>query len=163
MEQKNPMSLPKIRHKSFTYETDLNWQGGRTAILGSPGKPEFRVTSPPEFKGEEGTWTPEELFVAAIDICTMTTFMAFAQHQNLPVISYESHAAGFLEFVDGKYQFTKVVLKPSIKVGAEAAVDQAEKMVADAHRSCLVANSVRASVAVEPVIAVVEDGDIGMV
>ncbi|MBI3191832.1 MAG: OsmC family protein, partial [Pedosphaera parvula] len=55
---------------------------------------EFRVASPPEFKGEAGVWTPEDLFVAAVNVCTMTTFAAFAQRLNLPVLSYRCEAEG---------------------------------------------------------------------
>ena len=141
---------PKMKYKTFTYHTQLGWVGDRAGTLRSDGKPEFRVASPPEFKGEEGVWTPEDLFVAAVDSCTMTTFMAFAQRQELPIVSYTSETEGVLEFVDGGYEFTKVTLRPKILVATDEAVEQAEKTLHDAHKKCLVANSVRSTVVVEP-------------
>ncbi|MCH8021766.1 OsmC family protein [candidate division KSB1 bacterium] len=152
MEQTTQAPKPKIKYKTFTYHTFLKWAGNRAGILNAKGKPEFRVASPPEFKGEAGVWTPEDLFVASVDICTMTTFMAFAKHKNLPVVSYHTHAEGLLEFIDGKYQFTKIVLRPTIIVQNNEAVGQAAKTVEDAHQNCLVANSIKTAVLIQPKI-----------
>lgn len=121
-------------------------------MLGSEGKPEFRVASPPEFKGEAGVWTPEDLFVAAVNICTMTTFLAFASRRHLPLLGYESDAEGLLEFVDGVYRFTRVTLRPEIVVETGAAVADAEKILHDAHLNCLIANSIKAEVIIDPII-----------
>jgi organic hydroperoxide reductase OsmC/OhrA len=145
---------PKVKHKTFTYQTTLAWLGNKSGTLGAEGKPSFRVASPPEFKGEAGVWTPEDLFVAAVDICTMTTFMAFAQRLQLPIVSYASRAEGVLEFVDGGYRFTKVVLKPEILVGSADALEQVRQTLHDAHENCLIANSIRSEVTVEPTISV---------
>ena len=145
---------PKVKYKTFTYHTNLTWLEKKSGALSAEGKPSIRVASPPEFKGEAGVWTPEELFVASVDICTMATFMAFAQRLQLPVVSYKSNAEGRLEFVDGGYRFTKVVLKPEIIVRTEEAVEQTHRTLDDAHKSCLIANSTNAEVVVEPVIRV---------
>jgi organic hydroperoxide reductase OsmC/OhrA len=144
----------KVRHKTFTYNTRVDWAGDRSGTLASEGKPAFRVSSPPEFKGEDGVWTPEDLFVAAVDVCTLTTFVAFAARKQLPLVSYSSSAEGLLEFVDGGFQFTKVTLRPEIVVQTPEAVAAAGGILEDAHRACLVARSVRAEVVVEPTIEV---------
>jgi organic hydroperoxide reductase OsmC/OhrA len=108
------------------------------------------VASPPEFKGPPGVWTPEHLFVAAVNICTMTTFIAFARHKKIPVVSYESHAEGMLEFVDSGYQFTRVALQPRVIVSDAAHVEQALATLQDAHNACLVSNSIKSEVLLEP-------------
>jgi organic hydroperoxide reductase OsmC/OhrA len=153
MDQPN-RAQPKIKHKTFSYHTKLAWLENKSGTLSAEGKPSFRVASPPEFKGEAGVWTPEDMFVASVDICTMTTFMAFAQHLQLPIVSYESSAEGTLEFIDGGYRFTKVVLKPKIIVRTEEAVDQTLHTLDNAHESCLIARSIHAEVMIEPVIRV---------
>ncbi|MGH9425673.1 MAG: OsmC family protein, partial [Terriglobia bacterium] len=66
---------PKVRFKSFTYKTGLKWVEEKSGMLSSSGKPSLKVASPPEFKGEAGVWTPEDLFVASVEICQMTTFL----------------------------------------------------------------------------------------
>jgi len=150
MEQAKRVSQPSIKYKTFTYTTQVEWLENRAGVLRSEGKPEFRVSSPPEFKGEAGVWTPEDLFVAAVNVCTMTTFLAFAQRLQLPIVSYSSEAEGVLEFVEGGYRFTRVVLRPRIVVETEEAVEQAGKTFHDAHEKCLISNSIRATVLVEP-------------
>ncbi len=142
----------KMRYKSFNYLTDLQWVGGKAGLLASPGKPEFRVASPPEFRGEEGVWSPEDLFVAAINICTMTTFLAIAGKKGLELVSYTSTADGLLEFVGEGYQFTKVILKPRIVVAGDKDIETARSLLDDAHHKCLIANSICGRVFVEPVI-----------
>jgi organic hydroperoxide reductase OsmC/OhrA len=156
MEQKPQTApQPKVRHKSFTYHTGFKWEkGSHAGMLSSPGKNEFRLASPPEFKGEEGVWTPEDLFVAAVEACTLTTFVAFALRLNLPVVSYYSTSEGLLEFHEGKYQFTRVYVRPEIVVETADAVEQTEKTIHDAHEKCLIANSVRSKVIVEPTIKI---------
>jgi len=145
-------SQPVAKHRSFSYRTEIAWAGGRGAIAHADGLPQIRIASPPEFKGEAGVWTPEHLLIAAVNACTMTTFMAFAHRIGLPVVSYSSTAEGFLEFVDGTYRFTRVVVRPHIAVVGAEAVEQARRTIEDAHESCFIANSLRATVAVEPQI-----------
>ena len=145
---------PQIKRKSFAYRTAIEWLGNRAGITESEGKPPFRTASPPEFKGEPNVWSPEDLFVAALNACTMTTFASFALKLNLPVASYRCDAEGTLEFVDGGYRFTKVVLRPEIVVAEAAAVEQVRKALDDAHHACLIANSIKAEVVVEAKIRV---------
>ncbi|HXG01078.1 MAG TPA: OsmC family protein [Bacteroidota bacterium] len=159
MNQAIGTSQPNVRYKSFRYQTGLRWLGNKAGELSSADKPSFRVASPPEFKGEAGVWTPEDLFVAAVDICTMTTFMAFAQRLQLPIVSYSSSAEGILEFVDGGYRFTKVVLRPRIVVSTPEAIEQVRRTLHDAHESCLIANSIRADVVVEPTVTHEQETD----
>lgn len=152
---------PKVRYKTYNYHTHLKWLGNRAGMLSSDGKPELRVASPPEFKGETGVWTPEDLFVAAVETCTMTTFAAYSLKKNLPVISYTSYAEGVLENVDGVYFFTHIVLKPTIVVDSQKYIADAEKILQEAQRDCFIANSIRAEVTVEPNIVVASDQHAG--
>jgi organic hydroperoxide reductase OsmC/OhrA len=145
---------PRTRHKTFTYSTKVVWTSGRSGIVSAEGKPHLWVSSPPEFKGEQGRWTPEDLFVTAIDLCTMTTFVSFAQHLHIPIVEYRSEAEGILEHVDDGYRFTRVVLRPVITVAAEDAVEATRKAIHDAHSACLIGRSVLAEVSVEPRIKV---------
>ena len=144
----------KARHKTFTYSTSADWTGNRNGTARSADKPELRVSSPPEFKGEAGKWTPEDLFVAAVEMCTMTTFMAFATRKGIPIVAYNSDAEGLLEFRDGTYRFTNIVLRPTIVVESESAVAETTQIIADAHQKCLISNSITTTVAIEPTVKV---------
>lgn len=145
-----------IKRKTFTYQVNIAWKENRAGIVSAEGKSPFRVASPPEFKGEPGTWSPEDLFVAAVNACTMTTFIALATRMQIPLVSYTSNAEGTLEFVDGGYIFTNVVLRPVIEVASAGAIPQAEQTIHAAHKGCLIGNSMKSRIIVEPVIRVRE-------
>jgi organic hydroperoxide reductase OsmC/OhrA len=145
---------PAVRRKSFSYSTAITWVGKRAGITTSGEKLAFRTASPPEFKGEEGVWTPEDLFVAAVNSCQLMTFVSFAIKLELPVVSYESEAVGTLEFVGDGYQFTKVVVRPRVVVAEQGAVDAVRKALDDAHHACLVARSIRSEVVLDPIVEV---------
>jgi organic hydroperoxide reductase OsmC/OhrA len=147
---------PHIKRKTFHYETDVTWLIGRAGMLKSGEKPEFRVASPPEFQGEAGVWTPEDLFVGAVNACSMSTFLAYAQKKELSFLSYQSRAVGILEFSEGKYWFTRILLKPEIIVGSIEDAALAEKVLYEAHNACFLTNSVKSEVVLEPEIKVQE-------
>jgi organic hydroperoxide reductase OsmC/OhrA len=150
----NDTARPPLKPKKYTYSTGLEWRGGRGGELRSEGKSAFRVVSPPEFKGEAGFWTPEDLFVSAVETCTMMTFLAFAERDGLPLVSYESVATGTLELVDGGFQFTHVVVRPRVRVRVEADVVRALELFGKSHRACLVTRSVQSKIDLEPEVAV---------
>ncbi|MBP6672443.1 MAG: OsmC family protein [Bacteroidetes bacterium] len=141
---------PVKKYKTFSYSTNVEWRSDRQGTLSSSGKPVLDISSPPEFKGIPGVWTPEDLFVAAVEICQMSTFLSFGIRKEIPLVSYKSSAEGLLEMVDGKYRFTKVVIKPVITVGAAWTKEQVEELVHTAHENCLIGNSITAEVSVEP-------------
>jgi len=145
--------VPKTR-PSYRYRTALRWVGGRAGLAGAEGKEEFRVASPPEFRGEAGVWTPEDLLVGAVNACTMTTFLALAEREGLPLVSYASEAEGTLEFEDGGYRFTRVVVRPSIVIQGEEARGTASRLMERAHHQCLIGRSLRAEVVLQPSIEV---------
>jgi organic hydroperoxide reductase OsmC/OhrA len=140
------MNEPRQRFKTFTYTTATRWTGRRAAELTSPGKPPLQISSPPEFKGEAGIWTPEDLFVSAIETCTMATFIALAEKASLPVDSYRSEATGKLEMMEGGFRFTQVVVKATVVIDDAGRVAETEQLLQKSHESCLVRRSVSAEV-----------------
>jgi organic hydroperoxide reductase OsmC/OhrA len=146
---------PKRAFKSFRFKNQLRWTSGRRAILSAAGKPDIEASSPPEFKGEAGFWTPEDLFISSVNVCTMLTFVAFAQNKRLEFRSYESYVEGLIENVEGKYCYTEVTIQPRIEVKSQEDADRAKTILEDAHKACLVSNSITSSVKVVPEIRVV--------
>ena len=103
----------KLHH---VYNTSLTWKDGKQGVLKISGKPELDVASPPEFGGPEGVWSPEDLFVAAAEACTMTTFLSMVIRRGIELESYESEAEGILETTDDGLRFTSITIKPRVKV-----------------------------------------------
>ena len=144
----------KRTYKSFSYEDNITWKSGRRGMVRAAGKPDLEVSSPPEFKGEAGIWTPEDLFVGALNTCILMTFVAFATQKGLEFASYECRAEGKLEFVERKYRFTEVKLSPQIAVKSEADVERAKQILESAHANCFISNSISSAVTLTPEIRV---------
>jgi organic hydroperoxide reductase OsmC/OhrA len=148
------MDHSKPRPRSLTFRTNAVWTEGTSGVLTSDGKPPIQVSNPPEFKGKDGVWTPEEMFVASVEVCHMATFLAFARTRNLPVLSYESHSNGVLEYVDGDYRFTRIVIFPTINVADSSNESEVHLILGEAQKHCLVANSIASIVEVNPTIVI---------
>jgi organic hydroperoxide reductase OsmC/OhrA len=142
----------KVKHKSFTYRTSTSWTDGKSGTLAADGRPALCISSPPEFRGEAGLWTPEDMFVGAVEVCHMVTFLSFAAKKELPILSYKSHANGVLEFIDGDYRFTRIVIFPTIVVASTADEGVVHATLREAQKHCLVANSIASIVEVNPTL-----------
>jgi peroxiredoxin-like protein len=141
-----------VRSKVYFYQTTVRWTEQRKGLMSCAGKPDIEVATPPEFKGHPDIWSPEDLFVASANICLMTTFLAFAERAGLAFSSYESEAEGRLELVEGKFQFTAIMLKPTITLQPGADAGKAKELIEKAEANCLISNSMKATVTLEPVI-----------
>jgi peroxiredoxin-like protein len=139
----------EVRGKVYTYRTAVKWTGQKMGVASSPGKPDIQVATPPEFKGHEGIWSPEDLFVASVNVCVMTTFLSFAERAGLSFTGYESEAEGRLELVDGKFQVTSVTLRPKVTLKNSEDAGKAKEVLAKAEANCLISNSIKTKVKVE--------------
>lgn len=143
----------EVRSKVYTYHTSVKWTEQRKGVISCAGKPDIQVATPPEFKGHEGIWSPEDLFVASANICVMTTFCAVAERAGLVFKSYESSAEGRLELVDGKFQFTEITVKPVIILPPGGDAAKAKELIEKAEANCLISNSMKARVHLNASIA----------
>jgi organic hydroperoxide reductase OsmC/OhrA len=144
----------KTRPRPVTYKTTATWTNDQCGVLAADGKPPIRVSKPPEFKGEQGLWSPEEMFVASVEACHMATFLTFAAKQDISVLAYKSHSNGVLEYIDGDYRFTRIVIFPTITVAKSAVEERVHALLREAEKHCLVANSIASIVEVNPTIVV---------
>ncbi len=142
----------EVRSKVYTYRTTVKWTEKKMGVISSPGKPDVQVATPPEFKGHEGIWSPEDLFVASINTCVMSTFLAFAERAGLAFTAYESDAEGRVELVDGKLKVTTVVVKPRVTLAPGADAAKAREILAKAEATCLISNSVKTHVTMEATV-----------
>jgi organic hydroperoxide reductase OsmC/OhrA len=145
------------KYKYFRFTNNLVWNSGRRGRASAPGKPEMDIGSPPEFKGEPGLWSPEELLVGALNGCLMLTFVAMAQAKGLQFEAYESAAEGLLENVDGKYRITEVSVQPSLVVKSQVDLETARTIMDHVEENCFISNSITAKVKLAPQLRVRSD------
>jgi len=139
----------EVRGKVYTYRTAGKWTGQKMGVASSPGKPDIQVATPPEFKGHEGIWSPEDLYVASVNVCVLSTFLAFAERAGLSFTDYECDAEGRLELVDGKFQVTSVTLRPKVTLKNSEDAGKAKEIMAKVEANCLISNSIKTKVMVE--------------
>ena len=134
------------------YDVSLTWNEDRKGTMRSDVlNSSIEVATPPEFpKGMQGIWSPEHLFVAAINSCLMTTFLAIAENSRLAYNSFESKAIGKLELVEGKYIMSEVVLKPVVIISNEEDREKALKVLHKSEAACLISNSVKSKIFMDP-------------
>jgi organic hydroperoxide reductase OsmC/OhrA len=145
-------------YKSFRYANNLVWNSARRGRLSVPGKPELDVGSPPEFKGEPGIWSPEELLVGALNACMMLTFLTLTRSKGVELVGYDSAAEGLLENVDGKYQITQVTVQPCVVLKTQADLEAAQTIMGEVERNCFISNSIKAEIKLVPQLQVSADG-----
>ena len=114
--------------------------------MSSLGKPELEVGSPPEFRGEPGVWTPEDMYVGALNACLMLTFLSFADRKDLGLVAYETTAEGLLEHMEGRYRITEVTVQPSVVVKSEVDLEAAREILGKLEENCFISNSITARV-----------------
>ena len=143
-----------MEFKQYFYGTEVEWTGERHGDLRAPILPSLQVDAPPEFHGHEGVWTPEHLFVGAINSCFMTTFLAIAENSKLDVVSFSTAANGKLEKVDGSgLMITEIVLSPKLLIRDARDAARASRILEKAERNCLISNSVKAEIRMQPEIS----------
>lgn len=139
---------------TYYYDTEIGWLGGRMGYLRSSADlPILEVASPPEFQGQPKTWTPEHLFVAALNACYMATFAAIADLSKLEVVSFTAKAVGKLEKAQQQgFRITEILLKPKLVIKHERDAERAQRILEKAEKNCFISNSILTEVKLEPEI-----------
>jgi len=141
--------------ESHYYNVDVNWESSRKGIICSPELNKksgvcIEVATPPEFpKGMEGIWSPEHLFVAAVNSCLMTTFLAIAENSTLQFTSFSCQAKGKMERMEGKLMMSEILLKPTVVLHNERYIDRTKRILKKAEDACLISNSIKSKVTME--------------
>jgi len=111
-------------------------------------------TSPAEFDGPGDKWSPETLLVAAIGDCLILTFRAVASASRLPWISLSCGVVGTLDRVDRVLQFTGFEVDARLDVPTGVDPERARRVLEKAEQSCLISNSVKASIHLMPRVSI---------
>ena len=124
------------------YRTNVKWTELRKGILSSKGKPDIKVACPPEFGGHPNIWSPEDLFLASIEVCTMTSFLYLAGKSKITINSYESKAKCSAKLVDGMFKLTDINIFIKIHVPSDYKKEIIEKLIEKLPKICLVSKSI---------------------
>jgi organic hydroperoxide reductase OsmC/OhrA len=150
--------------KRHLYRASLHWDAGagqgtesfksysREHKIKSESKPEIVATS--GFHGSSH-YNPEELLVAALSSCHMLWYLHLCSQNGIVVTRYVDEAEGTMiedAAIGGKFE--RAVLRPRVTI-SKGDKQKAAALHHEAHRTCVVANSVNFPVDCEPTIEVV--------
>jgi len=107
-------------------------------------------SAPPALQGKYGVMTPEDAFVAALNMCFHLMFIWASERLKIQLVSYECEAEGrVVELLDRTSTFEQTILRPVIKVKTES-LERVAKALDWARKYSLIANSIRSQVTIEP-------------
>ena len=141
----------------YKYETNLKWTSEKKGVLSSKGKPDIVVACPPEFGGHKNIWSPEDLYLASVEICTMTTFLWFVKKYKLDLKFYKSKASGVAELINSSFQFSVINIDLEIGVSNKEEIVKIEKIIEKIPKICLVSKSIKTEVNIKFEIKVVNN------
>jgi len=96
--------------------------------------------------------TPEDAFVAALNMCFHLMFIWATERLKIQLVSYECEAEGYvIDLLDRTSRFERTVLRPTIRVKAES-VKRVGKALEWARKYSLIAGSIKPPIVIEPTI-----------
>jgi peroxiredoxin-like protein len=144
----------QFKPRLYKFSTSLAWTEGKKGLLSSAGKRPVEIACPPEFGGPGGFWSPEDLLVASVEVCVMTTFVHLMGRRRTEFVSYSSSAEGMAGLEDGEFRFTRIAVRARVDVSRSDDVPVAIRCIESAARECMVSRSLRCPVHVEHTVRV---------
>jgi organic hydroperoxide reductase OsmC/OhrA len=110
------------------FQAETIWRHDQECRLSARGNPDLAVAAPPEFGGPEGVWSPEELFVASVGSCLLSTFLYFASRFKLGFESCSSTSTGRMEKSAQGLRFTCIDVLVAVTVADAEAANRASSL-----------------------------------
>lgn len=130
------------RRKSYLFRNTVFKEGRESAKTVFSGPGQLKVGPAPEFNGSLETLNPEEMFVAAVNNCLMTTFFYFVGKLNIEILSYYAQAEGRVEKQTDGFRFTNVEVRAEVTLKHPEVAEKVRELGDLAEKYCLVSRSV---------------------
>jgi organic hydroperoxide reductase OsmC/OhrA len=136
------------------YEVSLTGGADGYAQVSSAGIPLLQSAPPLDFDGPGDAWSPEHLFLAAVETCFLFTLRSVARASKLDFVSLELSGEGKVERKDSVTRFTEIVLRPRLRVARGADKERALRILEKSEKACLVSASLSTPIKLEPVVQI---------
>ena len=114
--------------------------------LSGDGLPTIASAPPMQFGGPGDRWSPEDLLVAAVADCFILSFRAIARASKFDWVSLDCSVEGVLARSEKVTCFTAFTVNAALTVPAGADEARALGLLDKAEHSCLITNSLSATV-----------------
>jgi organic hydroperoxide reductase OsmC/OhrA len=136
----------------YTVQASANPDGD--VPVTAAGLPALTTAPPAEFDGPGDRWSPETLLVAAVADCFLLSFRGVARANKFAWQSLECAVEGTLNRVEGKTQFTQMLVRATLRVPAGTDQAKAVQLMERAEHVCLISNSLVAERRIEATVVV---------
>ncbi|MEO0182022.1 MAG: OsmC family protein [candidate division WOR-3 bacterium] len=143
-----------LQPRIYEFESNLNFIAGKQFILYSSDKPDIISGCAPEFGGRKEFWSPQHLFVAAIELCLATTFLWLLEKENLIIAAYRSHAVGRAHLKNKDFVFSEILIKPIITICEKNIKEKILNLIQEAGQECMISKSIICPILIEPEIEI---------
>ena len=139
---------------SHHFPASLKWfsEAKRGAAQAGSRQPIF-FSPPPEFGGTDQMWSPEHLLAVSLSACYTNTFFHFANLLKVPVRAFYVDVTMEVQKEGVALAATKFILHPHVEFETKPKQDTIDNLLSKAKRYCIISNSVKGEVVVEPEIA----------
>lgn len=144
-----------VTGRLLTFRPTVEWTGNQGAgttgygeysrahTISAPGKDSLTGSADPLFRGDPGSWSPEELLVASLSACHMLWYLHLCADSGVVVTRYHDSPEGKMPLAaGGRGAFSEVVLRPRVRLVAGSDVARAEAIHQAARDACFIAASV---------------------
>ena len=132
-------------YAAYSRSHEVSGPGKSAAIAGS---------SDAAFRGDPARYNPEELLVSALSACHMLWVLHLCADAGIVITEYADDAEGEMaEHDDGSGEFTRVVLRPRMKITDGGRIAEAAAIHDRAHAVCCLAQSMNFPVEHEVVVS----------
>jgi organic hydroperoxide reductase OsmC/OhrA len=128
------------------YKNKITWTEDKKGNLTLEDKPSLEISTPEDFGGPRGYLAPEDLFVASINSCIMTTFLYFTGRRNIDIKSYESEAVGKVSKGKSGLFFSEIIVTLHVELKDGNNTQVLSKLIETAKKYCLISNSVKTKI-----------------
>ena len=132
-----------------TYSVYLTGRASGHGELMTNGLRPLPTAAPREFDGPGDAWTPEALFLAAVNSCFLFTLRAVARAARLEFVEVTVSSDGIVDRRSGTIRFTDIVLRVTLTVSAEVDHARARDILEKTERAGLVSASIATPIRLE--------------
>lgn len=155
------------KHREHIYSLDVRWTGNlgagtsgyasysRDHEISGAGKKTIFGSADPAFRGDPCRYNPEELLLSSLSTCHMLWYLHLCADAGIVISEYVDRPSGtMIESPSGTGQFSKVLLRPMVRIAAGGDAKLAKALHDRAHEMCFISRSVNFPVDCEVAIQV---------
>ena len=142
----------------MAYRVTAAWDGeGNGRVSADEMSPTIHFSTPPEFHGDPGYWTPEHFLLAAVASSYMRTFHVLAEMSALEFFGIGLLVEGKMGRPDGNLRFTELVVKPMLTIAPSRDRALADHLLEKALQECRIVRCLVFPVHLEPAVQLAQE------